>query len=1183
MTVYVCILTVVIAGVIAYASLPREAAPDIEIPVINVMVTYEGVSPVDIEKNVTKPIEDKIHGIKGIKKISSTSSEGVSSISVEFETTIDIEDALQRVKDKVDQARGDIPPEADEPIVTEINISDFPILVVTLSGDAGLWKLKDIAEDLQDDVEGIEGVLEANVVGGLEQEIRVEFDPDRLAEFDIQLPELLALIAQENVNVTGGNIETGDFKFQVRVPSEIINPAEIDAFTVKTMPDGSHVYLTDVATIRLTHKDKTTISRLNGVESVALSVHKSSGKNIIRITDEVKRIAAEYQQRLPATLKRTDITDWPAFARTLAGAADKGDQHPLGRIWGRLDEPTRQSLAQQAETRQATLSEKDTLTAALNEVLTSPDLFTMDDFEKNRFVHAEYRTALLGDEARQLIERDLGTLETAGATRFNRFMLEALLPGTVARTIQFSLTHDMSDQIRTMVADLENSIVSGLVLVLIVLFIFLGWHNASLVALAIPLSMLMTFAALQLLGITLNMIVLFSLILALGMLVDCAIVVVENIHRHRQEGRSALEAAHIGTSEVAWPIITSTLTTVLAFAPLLMWEGLMGEFMSFLPKTVILTLIASLVVALLVNPMLCSRQRNVVEVIDQKKDGEHYGGFVKGYRSVLQWSLGHGGMILIVFGVVLVMSIFLFAKFGKGVELFPDIEPRRANVDIRAPQGTSLEKSDALVRQVEKRLEQFEDIEFVLSSVGERSSDFIFGGAKGTHESRVSVEFKERDQRSQSSNDTVTAIREAMRDLAGAEIEVEKEREGPPTGAPVTIELSGKDFDVLSLLADEIKEQIRPIDGLTDLKDNYEGARPELRFVVDRDRASQFGMRTDYAAQFLRMGIFGRTVGKYRTGEDEYDITIRLPEQYRNDISAILNIIVPNPVGLPIPFSSIAHVQYAGGQGAIRRVDRDRVITIAGNDSPTRRGPEILKDVEARLGELPLPPGYAINYAGEKEEQEKAQAFLLKAFIFAVLLIAIVLVTQFNSIKLPLIVISSVAMSLIGVFAGLLLTGTRFGIIMTGIGCISLAGVVVNNAIGLIDYIEKLRDWGYDKTEALLLAGTRRLRPVLLTAVTTVLGLIPLATGASVDFRSLFTGRWETVWQFGSESSQWWKPMAVAVIFGLAVATILTLVVVPCMYSMIAGKRPRHETPIGKATGSGDGPVVPPLPDGEPM
>ena len=1013
-TVFVLSAAILISGAWSYRVLPREAAPDVQIPIVLVNTSYRGVSPEDIETSITIEIEKKLKGLSDVREITSTSSEGFSSIVVEFDPSFDIDTALQKVRDKVEQAKGELPAEADEPEIVEVNVSEFPILIINIAGEASLVKLKEVADDLQDEIESVQGVLEANVLGGLEREIRIEVDPDRLAAYSIPIADLVTLVARENVNISAGAIDTPESKFTVRVPGEFIDPREIQTLVITTV-DGRPIYLTDVAEIRDTFKDRTSISRVNGRECVSISVQKRAGENIIRITDEVKAI----------------------LARTKAN---------------------------------------------------------------------------LGDQ------------------------------------IQVEISLDYAKIIRQMVHDLENNILSGFILVAAVVFLIMGWRNAAFVSLAIPMSMLITFSVLVAANVTLNFVTLFALTLSLGMLVDNAIVIVENIYRHMNEGYSRVEAARLGAAEVAWPVTASTLTTVMAFAPLLFWPDLVGEFMGYLPRTVIVTLLASLFVALVVNPALCSQlmqARSHGHISERKR----YGRFARGYERLLTASLSNRlvTMLAVVFALVSVMAIY--ARYGAGIEFFPTSEAARAFATIKAAEGTSIEKLDAITREVESRLTGFDNIALLVANVGAggASDPFSGGSSGGLNTATVSIEFLDFVDRKESSSVTTRNMREAVRDIPGAEIVVEAEEEGPPVGAPVAIEVSGEDFETLAVLAREISDRIRSVPGLVDLADDYEEARPELRFTVDRNRARLLGLDTDSVGFFLKTAVLGLEVGTFRQGNEEYDITIRLPLDQRDDPDKIKRLYIPTMDGRMVPLSSLVEVEYSGGLGSIKRKDLDRVITIIGN-TDGRLPTEILKDCQERLADMPLPSGYEIAYAGEDEERLAAQAFLSKAFIAALFLIAVVLVAEFDSVTTPLIIMGSVVFSLIGVFIGLLVTGKPFGIIMTGVGVISLAGVVVNNAIVLLDYVEKLRTRGLERTEALIRAGMTRLRPVLLTAATTILGLVPMATGVSYDFR-----RFE--WSLKSESSIWWGQMATAVIFGLAVATILTLIIVPTMYSLLDGMK----------------------------
>jgi multidrug efflux pump subunit AcrB len=585
--------------------------------------------------------------------------------------------------------------------------------------------------------------------------------------------------------------------------------------------------------------------------------------------------------------------------------------------------------------------------------------------------------------------------------------------------------------------------------------------------------------------------------------------------------------------EVAWPVITSTLTTLGAFFPVLFWPGIMGEFMYFLPVTLICALSSSLFVALIINPVLSARYQSIPSE-GPKKDNPGRLPLVKRiYLRLLNWALDHRLIVVLSGFVLLVGSIAAFALFGKGTEFFPDVEPRRAYVFVKAPEGTNLDASDRLVSQVEKIVSKYEDIRYVISNIGSVGGDPFSQGGTGTHLNRVALDFKDFHDRSRPSSGIVKEIRrKVLAAITGAEVQVEKEEEGPPTGPPVNIEISGKDLMVLGRLAARTRSEIEDITGLVDLKDNFVKGKPELRVRVDKEKAALLGLDTFIIAYTVKAAVNGVKVGVFRQGKDEYDILARLPERDRRSVESLKRISISGPRG-------------------IMRLDQKRVVTVSG-DVSGRLANDVIRDIKARLDNLDWPRGYTYGFTGEQQEQAKAKSFLSKAFVAAVFIIFLILVTQFNSFTTPFIILTSVLLSLIGVFFGLLVTGTAFGIIMTGVGVISLAGVVVNNTIVLVDYYNQLRQKGLACREALVQTGLTRFRPVMLTAITTILGLLPMATGVSIDFRKL-------AWNIGGESSQWWGPMAVAVIFGLGVATLLTLVVAPVLVSLADGLQTRFK------------------------
>ncbi len=1012
-TVLTLMVFILVAGIYCYITLPRENFPDITIPYVFVTTTYEGVAPEDMEELISIPIERKLKGISDVEEIRSTSAEGISTVAVKFLPSVDIDDALQKVRDKVDQAKKDLPGDLpDDPVLQEVNFSDLPVIRVVLSGPFSLRRLQKFAEDMEDRLESIPGVLDARLSGGLEREIHVEFDLDRVGAYRVPFSSLINAVSKSNVNMPGGSMDIGQAKYLVRVPEDFQDPAEIFSI-VAFVRDGKPVYLRDVAFIRDSHKDPRTRSRINGVKSVTLAIQKRSGENIVEVTDQVKAIVREMKPLLPPTLK-------------------------------------------------------------------------------------------------------------------------------------IDLTSDMSNDVRLMVADLENNILSGLILVVAVIFLFIGGRSAIFVALAIPYSMFITFILLAAFDVTLNMVVLFSLILALGMLVDNGIVIVENIYRHIQQGMSRKEAALTGANQVAWPVITSTATTLGAFMPMLFWPGIMGEFMGYLPETLIMALTASLFVALVINPVLSARYQTAKPKKTQKKKKSSGDPVVKRvYLALLTWSLDHRLIVVLVSFLLLVGSILLYGAFGKGSEFMPDTEPRRAYVHVKAPEGTNLDASDKLVKLVENIVSKYEDIRYVISNIGAEGGDPFSQGGTGTHINRVALDFKDFHDRKTLSSTVVNEVREKILGaVKGAEVQVEKEKEGPPTGAPVNLEISGKDIHVLGDLVGRITKQIEDVPGLVDLKDNFVKGKPEIRVRVDKEKAALLGLDTYTIAYTVKTAINGAKVGVYREGKDEYDIIARLPDRDRHSLESLKRITVSGPKGEPIPLTSLAEIKLSSGLGAIMRLDQKRVVTISG-DVSGRLANDVIQDIDSRLKtRMDWPRGYSYRFSGEQEEQAKSAAFLGKAFVATLFIIFIILVTQFNSFMTPFIILTSVLLSLIGVFLGLLITDTAFGVIMTGIGVISLAGVVVNNAIVLIDYYNQLKQRGMAAREALVKAGLVRFRPVMLTAITTILGLLPMATGVSFDFRKVAL-------DIGNESSQWWGPMAVAVIFGLAVATLLTLVVVPVLCSLL--------------------------------
>ncbi|MBU8910465.1 MAG: efflux RND transporter permease subunit [Desulfobacterales bacterium] len=1051
-SILVLALIILGIGVYSYKALPRESSPDITVPYVFVQTDYRGVSADDIETSITIKIEKKLKGLDKVKNISSVSSQGLSRINIEFLPGTDIEEVLTKVKDKVDEAKNDLPSDLEnDPSIFEVNISEMPIVIYSLAGTCGPRRLKEIAEDLKDDIEAVPGVLEAEVTGGQEREIRIEVDPDKLAYYRIPITSLEQTVISENQNTSGGAITLGDGRYQLKVPGEFETPEEILSLVVATH-NGNPIYLKDVATVVDGIKEETSRSRLDGVDSVNISVKKRVGENIIFISDKIDTIVMEAEKTFP---KNTIIT---------------------------------------------------------------------------------------------------------------KLM-------------------DQSKDIRLMIADLENNILSGLILVVIILFIALGFRNALLVGLAIPFSMFLSFTILHAMGYTLNMIVLFSLTLALGMLVDNAIVIIENIYRYMQQGIPRVEAAMKATGEVAWPVIGSTLTTIAAFFPMIFWPGMMGEFMKYLPITLIVTLASSLFVALVINPALCAFFMKIKTKINGetltaaeiKAQGEKpidiKGPLLTLYSKLLNKALDHNITVIVgSFTVLIILFQIWFLKIGieKPIEFFPPIDPKSAYINIDVPEGADLDFIDRTIKNVEiaitgnqgldysdaLRFQEHENadgtkfmapgninnIEHIYTRVVQTSGGSIFDSNLPNH---IGIQFIDFENRKSPSKDDLEELRSRVKNIAGVKITVDEQAEGPPTGPPINIEISGDNFEILSKIAEQMIKVVENIPHVKDVRDDYQGGLPSVQVKIDRQKTALFGLTTSAIGNALKTAYNGLDISTYYEGDEDYDIVVKLAESERKVADVLHKLMIPTPAGVIVPLTTLASIEYKGTIGDIVRKNHERVVTVKANVNESKttgtvarmQTQELLKDIE-------LPPGYKYKFTGEDENQKESEEFLSKAFLIALFLIFLILVTLFNSVIQPGIILTSVILSLGGAFLGLAVINSPFGIVMTGVGIISLAGVVVNNAIILIDYTNKLRNNGMSIRNAVIAAGATRLRPVILTAVTTILGLLPMVTGISYDFHVMALST-------ASESTQWWRSMAIVVIFGLMIATILTLVVVPTLYALI--------------------------------
>lgn len=1094
----VVILTLIITflGIFAYRTMPKESFPEIVIPTVYVGTAYPGNSPVDMENLITRPIEKELKSINNLKDVSSTSIQDFSSIVVEFNPNVDISKALQDVKDAVDKAKSELPTDLDrDPDVLEINTSEFPIMNVNISGNYTEQELKQYGEYLEDEIEKLTEISSADLSGTVEREIQINADLYKMEANGVTFSDISSAVSDENVTISGGNILSGDFRRTLRIAGEFTDPMQLEDVIVKT-ENNNIVYLRDVASVNDTYKERESYARSNKLPVVTINVVKRSGENLLDASDKIKELIEE--------------------------------------------------------------------------------------------------------------------------VKINRF----------PEDLQVTITNDQSKATRSQVDNLENSIISGVILVVLVLMFFLGFRNALFVGIAIPLSMFISFLVLNSLGVTLNLMVLFSLILALGMLVDNGIVVVENIYRLMQEGKSPVRAAKEGVGEVAWPIITSTATTLAAFLPLAFWDDIIGEFMKYLPITLIIVLSSSLFVALIINPVLTALFMKIQDV-DEKKPVKKpmIVAAVLTFLAIvcyfITWiALGNLlflGALLTIFNVfalrrairwfqnvflvklenmyentlhfalrginpyfffggtalLLVVSLVLLGIRAPKILFFPDNQPALISIYMEKPIGTDIEATNDFVHKLEddlfELLEPYESIiESVITQIGEGTGDPLEGPSQATtpHKAKITIGFEEYQFREGvNTNEVMEKIRNLAEGYPGVLVTVDKQRNGPPVGKPINIEVSGENFDQLITFVNRLRENINEsgIQGIEELKSDLELGNPELIIDIDREKARRFGLSTSTIANELRTALFGLEVSKFKEGEDDYPIQLRLSEEYRYDIGALLNkkISFRDKFGnqKEIPISSVASLEYSSTYGSVKRKDLERVITLFSNVNDGFNATEINNDIKRLVQDFDIPEGVNVSFTGEQEEQAKSAEFLTRALLISISLIFLIIVAQFNSVTTPFIIMASVIFSTIGVFLGLVAFNMNFVIIMTGIGIISLAGVVVNNAIVLIDYTNLVRERRREELnipegeflaksellDSIIQGGKIRLRPVLLTAVTTVLGLIPLALGMNIDFYGLLSS-FDPKFYIGGDNADFWGPMAWTVIFGLTFATFLTLVIVPVMY-----------------------------------
>ena len=1132
-TMYVLILLFFFLGFSAFFNMPRENFPEVNETKIYISTIFPGNTAEDIEKLVTDPLEDKLKTISNLVEITSSSQEDYSMLVAEFDEDITVEQAKQKVKDEIDSETSseDWPTfngAKVEPDVFELSLSEeMPILNINISGDYPIEKLKDFSEYLQDEIEDLPEIKKADIRGAQDLEVEVEVDIYKMMAAQVTFQDILGAIGNGNITQSAGNLKASGQRRTIRIIGEIESPSELNNFVVKT-EKGNSIYLKDVAKVTFHEEDKTTFARKSGKPVVMLDVKKRASKNMVAASEKIRIIV--------------------------------------------------------------------------------------------------------------------------------NYAIENEFP----KDLEVSITNDQSSVTIGQVDDLVNNIIFGVILVVTVLMFFLGFKNALFVGFAIPMSMFMSLMILNFIGYSLNTMVLFGLIMGLGMLVDNGIVVVENVYRlMEEEGLTRLEAAKKGIGEIAFPIIISTLTTVAAFVPLAFWPGIMGEFMKILPITLSIVLGSSLFVAIFFNSVLVSQfMKNEDKEMPIKQIIKttiiiagigllilFFGGAYRGIGTVMivtalllwayrffirKWANNFQNKSLvklenwyermlsgalskkrpyILSGITFLLLIGAFIAFGISVanqrtkiEFFPDNKPNQIIVYIEYPEGTAIEKTNAITNQIEKRIykvinkSQYMDngrnflVESTVSQVGEGAGNPQTDGgssAEMPNKAKITASMREyKFRRGEDSEILRQKVQEALVGIfPGVLISVEKDANGPPAGAPINIEIEGSDYNELIAIAEEMREFIntKNIAGIDELKIDVNKNKPTMQVEIDREKAGELGITALQIGNQLRNSIFGSKAGIYKEDGDDFDIYVRFDEDLRYNTSALFNqnITFRDNTGQikEIPLSVVAKQKNNSGFSSIKHKDTKRVVTVYSALAPGETdASKVVSEIQNEMGSFRnLPADIKIDYTGQIEEQNKQMTFLMGAFFTGLGLIFFILIFQFNSVSKPTIIMLAIFLSLIGVFGGLVISGSAFVIMMTMVGIISLAGIVVNNGVVLLDYTQLLIDrkkneLGLEKENylnrddlfnAIIKAGKARLRPVLLTAITTILGLIPLAIGLNINFFTLSSDFNPNIY-IGGDNVVFWGPLAWTVIYGLFIATFLTLIVVPIFFYLSMQLKVRLKSRPGK-------------------
>jgi len=1090
-TVYIFTVLLIVFGIIQYNATPKEQFPEIIFPYFMIGTIHPGTAPADVENLITRPIEKQLEGIDGVKQISSNSIQDYSSIFVEFELSADETQAYLDVKQAVDDARSELPMDLfQEPQISRIDLSEIPILFINLSGDLGLVNLKDIAEKLQDRIEALEEITRADIAGALDREIQINVDLYKMQAAGLSFNTIQNAVAYENLTISAGQIDTDGMKRNLRVVGEFSNVNEIADLMLQ---EG--LYLKDIAEVKDGYKERESYARLNGRDVITLNIIKKSGENLIFAVDKIKAIVADYQKTAPENLIVTLTGD--RSTQTQNSVDDLFNTVILGFIIVVF-------------VLMFFMGEANALFVGVSIPLSMLIAFIfipLVGFTLNMVVLMSFIMVLgiVVDNSIVVVEniyRHFTTTEGLG-------IIEATKRG---------------------VGEIALAVFTGTLTTIAPFFplIFTPGLPGKFMSF-LPITIIITLAASILVAYIMNPVFAVSFM-------------------KRPEPDDDKKRFQLPPKKA---VILTLITLVLVVFFTVSGARILANLLIF---GLVIYYLFKYVLHFFIEKFQCC-------VLPK---------FLNLYRKTLAFSLRGKRPYLVVTSIVLLL-IFTFFLMGiktPRVVFFPSGDPNSLHVYVTMPEGTHIEVTNEVCEQVEEKVfdvlgRDNPDVESVVSNVALGAGASLFERFAQDKLAKVTVTFVEYKYRTGPRTRTyLDKLRSDVKGIPGALIRIDREAMGPPTGMPINIEISGEDIDEIVAISERFIEFIEALNigGIEKLKSSMEVNKPELILELDREKANKLGMSTAQIGMALRTAIYGIEISEFREGDEEYPIQLRLAKKYREDIGVLLSqeITVPSrePNSMPykVPLASVANISYQTSYGGIQRIDNKRVITVSSNVLSGYNANEIIFRIGRALPKFPMPEGYAIQFTGEQDMQAETGQFMLLAMFIALALIFIILVAQFNSMVKPLIIISMFFFSFIGVLLGFVVFGIDISVMMTGMGIIAVAGVVVKNGIIIIDYIDNRIESGMDKMEAVIQAGATRLTPVLLTALSTILGLVPLAIGMNFNFQTLLT-RLDPQIYFGGDNAAFWNPLAMTIIFGLSFATILTLVVVPAMYTIFFVRR----------------------------